>query len=378
MKATIITYLFLFSFINYGNSQSFIENSSLSDSSTHQLSLNISATTFIKNNEYINQFVLGYTGIGFFTKPTFEYYLTPNTKVNAGVYLLKYSGINTFSQVIPVFSIQHRLTKNLDIILGNIYGTTNHKLKEPIFRQDRYYKNNVEYGLQLLWKSKYITSDLWVNWERYIFDNDPFQEELFAGSASCFKLYSNSNFEFNIPLQLVIAHKGGQIDSSSNRISSLANMVTGLEIDYKIAEKQKISFESLLFSYRGISFPETGINSQLFKNGNAIYLKLKYQNSFMNAMVGYWKANQFIAPRGEYLFHSVSEFKNDYSKKNRSLVTSKIVFTKKISKVFQISFHTDLYYDLNASDLAYSNGLYLIMNESFFIKKLNKHIPSDD
>ncbi|MEA1986719.1 MAG: hypothetical protein U9N76_04440, partial [Candidatus Marinimicrobia bacterium] len=171
MKNKIIIILLLLFSINIIFADILETNKSLCDTCEKKIYLNFESTSFIKNNEYFHHFTKGYTGIGFFIKPTIEYYLTKNTKANLGIYLLKYSGVDNFTQSIPIFTIQHKLTKNTDLIFGNIYGTLNHKLEEPLFRFDTYYQNNIEYGLQLLHNSKYLQSDIWMNWDKFIFNN---------------------------------------------------------------------------------------------------------------------------------------------------------------------------------------------------------------
>ena len=351
-------------------SQTFNTIESLCDTCERDISIRFESTSFFKNNEYNNDFTEGFTGIGFSIKPAVEYYLTSNTKVNAGVYLLKYSGINNFTQAIPLFSVQHKLTKNIELVFGSIYGTLNHQLEEPIYRFDRYYQNNVEYGLQFLWNSKSIESDLWLNWEKFIFKNDPFQEELVVGNNTNIKVYPSDKFDIYIPLQILISHKGGQIDSSPDPAASIINGLSGLRFNYKINKTGIVGFEPLIFWYQGWGLPDTGANSQIFNNGKGLYLKVNYNNKYLSSMLGYWTANMFIAPKGEYLFQSVSELNDTFSQEERKLITAKIAIKHKVSESFKIEARADGYYDLVNRDFAYSYGLYFVINELFFLKNI--------
>lgn len=357
--------------LNAQNTTEFNTKKSLCDSCERNISLQFETSSFVKNNEYNNSFTKGFTGIGTYLKPTVEYYFTNTTKVNLGGYFLKYSGLNSFSQITPIFSVQQKLNNQFEIVLGSLYGALNHNIKEPLYRFDRYYQNNVEYGLQVLHDSKNVTSDLWVNWEKYIFNNDPFQEEFEAGFVSEF-VFSKNKVSFNIPLQLLMVHKGGQIDTSPNPAISIFNGTSGLDLGYKINENSRLSLESLLYIYQGLDLPQTGVNSQLFNSGSAYSINLKYKNKVFNSSIGYWNANRFIAPKGEYLFMSISENNPTFTQENRTLLTGKVNFVKTISESVKLSFRTDAYLDMQNSDFAFANGLYLIINENFFLKKVRK------
>jgi len=355
--------------INSVFSQEFSTKKPPCDNCNRELSIRLESTSFLKNNEYFSDFTKGFTGIGLFIKPTIEYYLTDKTKINTGVYLLKYSGIDKFSQSIPIVTIEQKLVKNLDLVIGSIYGTLNHELKEPLYRFDRYYQDNVEYGIQLLYNSSNIKSDFWINWERFIFKNDPFQEVFETGSVTDFKILSSGKFETHIPLQMVIFHKGGQIDSSPDNEIILFNGMSGLRFDYKNA-KSILSFEPSFFWYENAGTEEPEDNHRLFEPGMGMYLNLKYKNKFLSSSVGYWSADKFIAPKGEYLFMSISEKYSHVYEPNRKLLTAKLGLEHNISESIKIMLRSDGYYDINKSDFSFSYGLYFLIDESFFVTKI--------
>lgn len=367
LKFTISFYLL---FVLSSFAQTFSNKTFLCDTCDRELSLHIESISFFKNNEYFNAFTKGFTGFGFNLKPTLDYYFTKNTKVSAGVYLLKYDGIDNFTQAIPILTIQQRLTPNLDLVLGSIYGTLNHQLEEPLFRFDRYYQNNVENGFQLLYHSAKIKSDLWLNWEKFIFVNSPYQEEFVLGNTNQFLLLQTKRLSIELPFHLMGAHRGGQIDSSPNPAISIVNAMSGLDIKYNIGAKQSLSFKPLLFLYRGLGLPETGVNSLPFSKGNGLYLKIHYQNKNMHSVLGYWTSNKFISSRGEYLFLSISDFDEGFSQEKRQLLTSKTEMQFPISESIKLVIRAEAYFDLMSLNFAHSFGTYFIINESFFLKKI--------
>ena len=347
----------------------------LYDSCSKTLNLRVEGSFFFKNNEYFDNFAYGYTGLGFFVKPTLEYYFTPKIKVNAGVYLLKYSGRNNFTQVIPILSVQYKMAKSLELVMGNIYGTANHQLAEPLFRYDRYFQNHIEYGFQFLLNTATIHSDLWLSWEHYIMVGDTAQEHLMVGSSSVFKVMRNRHgFSLSIPLQFLVAHKGGQLAPPPHKpISTIFNGLTGLKLTYHFSKKSRIAFEPQFLLYSGLNLPNPGeLNAQPFKNGWGSYTTLTYQYQQLHVMAGYWYAERFIAPHGEYLFQSVSEINPGFSQAKRKLITTKVWIDKTIYRSIKLEARFESYYDLMNHNFDYSYGLYLVMNESFFLTRYKK------
>ena len=351
-------------------SQDFKTIDTVCTSCERELSLRLESTSFFQNNEYINDFTKGFTGIGFYAKPTVEYYFTESTKVNGGVYLVKYSGVDDFTQTLPIFTIQQKIGKHIDLVFGSVYSTLNHGLEEPLLRFDRYYQDNVEYGIQFLYNTESIKSDLWINWDKFIFPGDPIQEEFEVGLVSDFKVWSSDKWQLNIPLQALFVHKGGQIDTSPNSVANLSNQMIGVKLKYQVSEHQSIRLEPLFFGYQGKPLPATDPNAQLFDRGNGFYLKATYETKVFSSMLGYWRGQQFIAPFGESLFLSVSDFDATFSDASRRLITGKFSIEKSISESINLVLRTNAYYDYENRDFAYNYGLYFLINEAFFINKI--------
>ncbi len=347
----------------------------LYDSCSKTLNFRFESSFFFKNNEYFDSFAYGYTGIGVFAKPTLEYYFTPRLKVNAGVYLLKYSGRDKFTQVIPIFSVQYKIAKTLELVMGNIYGTANHQLAEPLFRYDRYFQQHIEYGFQFLLNTATVHSDLWLSWEHYIMVGDTAQEQLLVGNNTLFHIIRHrKGFSLGIPFQMLVAHHGGQLAPPPHKpVSTILNALTGAMLTYRFDAKSSITFESQFLLYEGLNLPDAGeINAQPFKNGWGSYTTLAYQYRNLHVMAGYWYAQRFISPHGEYLFQSVSEIDHNFSQANRQLLTTKIWFDKTIYRSIKLETRFESYYDLMTHKLDYSYGLYIVMNESFFLTKYKR------
>ena len=347
----------------------------LYDSCSKTLNFRVESSSFFKNNEYFDNFAYGYTGLGFYVKPTLEYYFTPGIKVKAGVYLLKYSGRNNFSQVIPIFSVQYKMAKSLELVMGNIYGTVNHQLAEPLFRYDRYFQQHIEYGFQFLLNTATIHSDLWLSWEHFIMVGDTAQEHLVVGSSTLFRVFRHrKGLSVSIPLQFIIAHKGGQLAPPPHKpLSTIFNGLAGIRLTYRFSAESSLEFAPQFLLYRGLHLPGPAeANHQPYKNGWGSYTTITYQYQRLHVMAGYWYAERFISPHGEYLFQSVSEIHPSYSQEKRQLLTTKIWINKTIYRSIKLEARFESYYDLMKHNFDYSYGLYLVMNESFFLTRYKK------
>ncbi len=352
--------------------QLYINNKQLKDSSENTLSLRFENTYFIKDNEYSSQLLNNETYIGLFAKPTLEYYFTKNTKVNVGVFLLRYSGLNNFSKVTPIFSVQQRITKHLDLVMGSIYGNDYHQLDEPIFKIENYFTNNVEYGAQFLYHSKYFDSDLWLNWEKYIFIGDPYQEQFHLGWRSNIK-YNINSLSISIPIQFYTLHKGGTIDSCPAPVISILNGVGGINFKYNFNKNTSLSIRPTVYLYNAISHPKSGPYALKLTNGEAYYLNLLFKSKYIDAIVGYWYARDFVAPRGEYLFQSLSIKDPSYYQKYRKVVPFKLIFKYPINKYIKLQLRTDDYYNVIDKVIDPSYSLFLIINQDFFITKIKEN-----
>ncbi len=367
-KKLVFTIVFICLSI-FSFSQLYVGDYLLRDSSEQSLFFRFENFNFIKDDEFYSHLTNNSTNIGFFVKPTLEYYFTNNTKVNAGVYLLKYSGLDNFTKIVPIFSVQQRLSKHLDLVMGSIYGSAYHNLEEPIYRINDYFTNNVEYGAQFLYHSKYFDSDLWLNWEQFIFVGDPHQEQFHLGWSSSLK-YDISNFSISIPLQLYVSHNGGTIDSCPAPVISIFNGMSGIRFKYNFNNNTSLSFEPMVYKFSALAYPESGPYSLPLTDGEAYCLNMKFRSKYIDATLGYWYAKDFVAPRGEYLFQSISVKDPTYYRKYRRVIPLKLIFKYPVNRFIKLQLRTDDYYNVTDRVMDHSYSLFLIINQDFFIRNI--------
>jgi hypothetical protein len=355
----------------YGN-RIYITDPSISPADSHQLFLRFRNATFLNNKEFFNPYQPGYTLIGYFARPMLEYHPGPATRLKAGIHLLKYSGQEKFSRYIPVFSFQHRFTPGLEMVFGALHGTLNHGLIEPLFSFERIFTHHHESGLQFLIDLEWFRADVWIDWERFIFTGDPFQEEFTAGLSSRFFPWpGEGRWRIEIPVQLLTTHLGGQIDVSGERVQTLVNYATGIHADFNTGHPffRIVGFRGYYAGFLDLS-NETRHH---YEQGWGIYPNLYVDTRWLEAGIGYWRGHRFVAPRGEPVFQSVSRVDPDLAVDQRELITSKIIYNRRLVRGIDMGLRFEVYYDPAGGDFDHTGGLHIMINERFFITRLKRN-----
>jgi len=325
---------------------------------------------FSKNNEYSEPFADGYTLMGYLATPKVVYYPSSNLRIEAGIRLQKYTGLTDYSKKEAVFSIHYQASDKLALILGTLNQDDNHHLHEAIFEPERFFTDKAENGIQALYKSKIINFDTWINWEQFIFQNDPFQEVFTFGLTADFRLTNpESSHCLSIPVQALYTHKGGEIDSSDGMVQTIKNFGTGLVYSKTFENSWIRNFNADALSFHfsdNSSFKEF-----VFNKGKAFHFRMGAETKHSYIKLGYWMGNKFNSSRGAALFQSVSVIDNSHIEKRRDLLTAKYRIQKSISKGILLGGQVDCYYDLNSkSDYSFAASVFVRINGEFFLKNL--------
>lgn len=255
--------------------------------------------------------------------------------------------------------MQYDIEANLHFILGNYYGGANHRLIEPLYRWEKHFVDSPESGLQILYNGKVFRGDVWVNWQRFIERDDPLQEVLTFGLSSAVKFTKpGSKFMVEMPFQLVVNHKGGQIDTSEERNLVIGNLATGISTKYLL--------NSSFFKTLGLDLYFAGYYDNVpikevrpYDSGWGIYPVFTVEASDFKLMTGYWRGEKFYSVEGESLFASFNHLYPGRVEPTRNILTNKLSFTKKLRKALSIGAQAELYTDLDKSRVDYSFGVHI-------------------
>ncbi len=331
-------------------------NAKAEDKELKPYKFGLTNSNFVWNNEYFNPITKGYTLIGYFLAPKLGYTLSPNLDIEGGVYLLKYSGHDDFSDVLPIYSVKYH-EGDLTFVLGTLKGTVYHGLDDVLLAKERYF-THLENGLELTLVKKAYRLDIWLDWRHYLFKGEDDQELLNAGFASNFKLFQNEEWLLDMPISLLVEHRGGQIDTSDKNIKTVSNYSSGVNItkNLDIDMLDKLSFTARYFGFKDSSpKPES-----IYTKGYSYKASARafWGKSFME--LAYYKADRFLSILGHPIYQCFSE--TGKHAKTRELLVGGLFLDHEIKKSIDLSFTVEGFYDQDTQDFDYTTGIVLDIN----------------
>lgn len=314
------------------------------------ISFSISNLFYFRDYEYFNNIQTGYTTFGTWQYPRITYQPNKWLRMDAGVLLQKEFGDKNFDKALPVFSLQIQ-RKDLRFLFGALESNQAHQLIEPLMQYDQVIERPIEEGFQFKVNKKRFKSDVWLDWEVHQKINANYPEELTGGLSTLFTLTAAGKpLQIKIPLQLLIPHKGGQLDTNSSIVSTVINHAEGLWIESNNPEDKdwlrQIRTDGYYTGYRH----SENDNPYPYENGQGFlwnfFLRSKWDVFFLAT---FWKGHQYIAPKGGKLFQSISSITTlpNYSEPDRKLFFLNLGYEKKIAPGFFIDFRYSPYRDLH-------------------------------
>jgi hypothetical protein len=325
---------------------------------------------FVRNNEYFNNIVEGYTLFGYQFRPYLSLYPVKKIRIDGGIYLLRDFGGHNFRQVLPYLMMKYS-TGNFSLIFGNLEGALTHRLTDPVFDFERVINNRLEQGLQVNWISDRFFIDGWINWENFIQFGDTSQEIFTAGISTDFKLLHSDRFSLSVPIQVVARHHGGQINVTDSPVYTVYNSALGMKLKYNFNSSgfyRSLSFEGY---YTGYSGDET-VKLIPYYKGRGILVNLVNEFRFFDLYITYWKGHDYYSPLGMPIYKSVSyNYAQDkYVEPERSLLYLRLFTEWELSKGVNLAFRFEPVYDLNHQHLDHTESLYLRIHPSWHLLKL--------
>lgn len=334
----------------------------------NQLLFSLENSNYIKNNEYFSVSAEGYTLLGYSIAPSAVYYAGKWLRFQAGFNAQRYHGEDKFSKIDPLISANLRITPDLSLIMGSLCGTIHHRMTEPLYDNELQYTRPVETGLQFIYSDKKIWADVWLDWEQFIEAGDTIPEIFTFGLSTHTNLIKSvSGWEVNLPLQMLARHTGGQVNIDETPMQTVMNYSLGIDVSKKTGGiLNSLGFFGNWLTYRDA----TESNALGIYKGNAIYTGIKAEGKKGVAMIGYWNSDDFIAPKGNPLFQSVSTFDSQAVIPHRRLLTGKVGYFHSFSKQIHFSFMFEGYFDIPNSQFDYAYGIHLAFNPNVVIAKI--------
>lgn len=366
-------YLLLLSFLlsTYAHSQWMHEelysSPKLNTENANKFTIDADVIGFLKNNEYFSPIAKGETFPGIRFIPKVAYQIDDKFRFELGTSGVYYSGDQQkigkrlFSQMHAL--MQYSVTPELNLMLGNYHGGVNHRLIEPLYRWEKHLVDKPESGVQMTYTDKKYFADVWLDWHRYIERGDTLPEVLtFGVSSSVILTPEDSQWKVSIPLQLIINHRGGQIDESDEKMVVLGNLASGVCSEYNVGKR---FVKSIGLSLYAVGYYDKLPDKELrpYDFGWGLYPVVSVNANPFKFMAGYWRAKKFYSVDGEALFGSFNLHYPEEKLRTRSLLTLKASYSKQLHKMIAIGAQAETYTDMGrGGDTDYSFGLHLRFN----------------
>jgi hypothetical protein len=394
--AAIILFLAIFA----PRAQSIVGESLFTDSvmlavaDEHAFRLSIDNISFFNNCENDGKVQHGYTLPGFRLTPRLVYQPIDRVKLEAGVSALRFWGADRYPNyayigiadwkadnyqvgfhLLPFFRAQVQLNRRTTVVLGNIYGGSNHRLIEPLYNYELNLIADPETGIQLVHDSRFLFFDAWLNWETFMFNNQEFNEAMTFGSSLRFNITSpQSAFYMGIPVQSVVHHRGGELDNIKGNVSTEANGATGLSLRFN-QQEQMFRFAELNIMGAGYKY----LTEQDVARGWAFYANIAAQLGDINLKVNYWHSGNFVNLFGNTAFSNISTSYDDYFFPRVTVVNPGVKYERQFARGIHFGANTECFYNprltpylnkvhpkISAPSFSWSCGLFIRVNPEIF------------
>lgn len=327
--------------------------------STGSFYLAVDNVNFFKNNEYKSEFATGYTLTGAWLRPKLVFYPDKKLRLEFGGNVLKYNGRDEYYHLSPWFNAHYQPTEKISLILGNLNSDLNHNLPEFLYDPERFLTAKPEAGLQAKYISQRLTADLWIDWQQFIVNGDPFKERFAFGVVTNWKIFEKDNSSLSIPLAFYGRHQGGEIDIAPGGVKTYISITPGLLFKKKVSDEFFKEW-SLNTNYSITTYPEDKL---IFKEskGWGFYANGTIETRLGGLTASYWHGHQFYTPQGGSLYQNLSKTGTEIIPENKLLNLKYHYFHEIIPDTF-FGFVFDYCYDTITKKTMNSEALYLIVN----------------
>lgn len=336
-----------------------------------KLYFNFRNINFVRDDEYSNPVIEGYTLIGYFIQPTLVYMPSQKITLQLGAHLIGYAGTNKFSLVKPVFSTSYNFARNFTLTAGTLSGSDSHRMEDPHFNKERLYNEYSEDGVQLRFLNDQFFSDTWLSWEHFIFKNDTAREVFTAGESFCWNSRVINDFlKIEIPFQLQFKHFGGQISNYPEEVETYFNTAAGIRMTALLPgmKEADIGVSGLLFNGRCL----TGNAPSRINSGYGEWFRLFMDYRIVHIEGGYWRSRNFYAPNGNFIFSSVSDHLAGVVIPDRRIITCSAGISAFPDRVVKFFLGFDGYYDTDLKRFDTALTLHLRFDGLFRITDLKR------
>lgn len=360
----VLVGLSTFSYGQWNNSYFDIERH---DTTAGLLSLQVENLGYFRNVEYKTAIDEGRTLFGYQFWPEAVYQISDKAQVSAGIFVQRDFGSDEFYRNFPTFSFQYT-TGVHRIRFGNLLGSMQHGLIEPLYDPERVIENRMENGFQYVLNHKRIKGEFWTDWRKMIYQNSPFREEFTVGLKVEPKLIDKEHHNISIPVAMLAFHKGGEIDTSHLPTVSNFNFDYALRYVYK----PQGFIDSIDVQGHALYYEDISATPENYIDGLGQYVSLGVYAKSFGFMLNYWDSHQYHNPMGDVLFRTVSMRNSSYILDYRKLAMARLSWETKLAPDFNFLIRGNYIRDINHGSDNFVTEFYLRWTPFFGLKQIAK------
>lgn len=310
--------------------------------------------SYFRNTEYTSLVDKGSTYLGFYLLPYAQYSFNDKAQIYGGISLRYDFGNPEIKRVEPYFRFTYDLWGH-QIIFGTLNGTVQHQAIEPMIDYELAITDRYEQGLQITKPGRVLEYDFWIDWQKMIYENDPFNEIMFAGLIASLHPINTEKNKLTINGQGLTVHSAGEIDQSVEPNSMEYNWSGGLEYTHNFNKHTSLVLAAHGAFYEDFShIPASGFKDGL---GQLFFARLEHEG--YQFVVSYWDSHQFQNPVGEQLYWSLGNRNRpipfDYRKMLGARISYEVEIGKNLVFLNRLGFNHNL--DHNKFDVTMENYL---------------------
>jgi hypothetical protein len=322
---------------------------------------------FVRNNEYFNDVLEGYTLFGYQVNPYIAWQPGDHVRIEAGVYLSQNFGDDDYQDILPTFTLSYR-NRHHQLNFGTLQGALSHRLIEPLYDFENVLSSRrIENGIQYRVINDRLFLDTWLDWRNPIQPGDDDQEELLAGVSAEYNWLPFEKSGFSTIFQATAYHRGGQVNNSALPIQTYLNTAFGL----KGWVRKEGFVQELSADIYYVSFIDNSNTSEIpFDEANGVYINMFLKSrTGLGLMLSYWNAEDFYSPEGGRLYQNYSYRPERFGQEQdaRELLFFRFLYDKVLADDLNFGARAEPYLDLGSGEVEWSLGLYLNYDLEFRI-----------
>lgn len=307
--------------------------------------LQVDNLNFARNTEYKSKITRGRTLLGYQLQTNLRYRISEKAYVKGGLWLKRDFGGEGFHQIQPLFALHVQL-KNTEVVFGNLIGNTDHQLVDQIMNPENVINQRIENGLQVRHKKNRFFYDVWVDWQKMIYPNSPFQEQFVAGYHSSFDLIRKQKIKFTVHTQGIAFHKGGEIDATRTSNVSQYNFNSGFNANLKTKSN---SLKSIDIRADFVNYEDQSTEAETFIDGLGQLVSARLNFDKSRIMLSYWDSHQYQSSIGDPVYNSYSKINPSvHTTHYRKMLMARYAYEVAFQDNFSYMGRVQLVHDMNA------------------------------